>query len=159
MTGLVKKARKKLDDTRCLVSGRLRKDGCSVSMTDVAAPRLIIDLDRPGSPLGPNATRCDYLLIVDGKDGPGWVAPLELKRGRLHAGKVVRQLQAGAAAAESLIGSEDQTKFRPIAACGNAPKAERNELRKTINRIRLHGRTEAIRLVTCGDRLVQAFNL
>ena len=51
---LVKRVRDKLD-TRCLVNGRLKKEGCKVSMTGVTEPRLVVDFDKPGSPRRPDA--------------------------------------------------------------------------------------------------------
>ena len=45
--------------------GRLRKEGCKVSLNDAPEPRLIVDFDKPGSPLGQNQTRCDYLFVAD----------------------------------------------------------------------------------------------
>ncbi len=153
--GLVKKVREKLDSS-CLVVGRLTKEGCRLLMTGVTDSRLVVDLDKPGSPVHSGAPHCDYLFIADDESGVGWVAPLELKRGRLHADQVVKQLRGGAATAESLVPEAARITFRPVAACGSAPKAERNRLRSRNNRIRLHGRTEAVRLLSCGEQLVNA---
>lgn len=152
---LVKKVRDKLDAS-CVVTGRLTKDGCKLSMAGVTESRLVVDFDKPGAPQHPEAPHCDYLLIAEGENGLGWVAPLELKRGRLHADEVVRQLRAGAFAAESLVSEGDSVKFRPVAATGSTPKVERNRLRNRNNRIRLHGRMEAVRLLSCGDQLIKA---
>ena len=153
--GLVTKVREKLDSS-CLVVGRLTKEGCRLLMTGVTDSRLVVDLDKPGSPVHSDAPHCDYLFIADDESGVGWVAPLELKRGRLHAGEVVRQLRGGAATAERLVPETTPIAFRPVAACGSVPKAERNRLRSRSNRIRLHGRTETVRLLTCGGQLVKA---
>ena len=153
--GLLKKLRDKLASS-CLVAGRLTKEGCRVSMTGVTDSRLVVDLDKPGSPVRSDAPHCDYLFIADDENGVGWVAPLELKRGRLRADEVVRQLRGGAATAERLVPAAAPIAFRPVAACGNAPKAERNRLRSKHNRIQLHGRKEAVRLISCGESLVKA---
>ena len=153
--GLVKRVRDKLD-TRCLVGGRLKKEGCRVSMTGMPKPRLVVDFDKPGSPRRPGAPLCDYLFIAEDENGIGWVAPLELKRGRLHADEVVRQLREGAVAAETLVPEGEPIEFRPVAASGSTPKAERNRLRNKNSRIQLHGRTEAVRLLSCGEQLVKA---
>lgn len=155
MTGLVERAREKLD-ARCLVEGRLNKEGCRVLMTGAPAPRLVVDFDKPGSPRHPDAPHCDYLFIGEDVNGLDWVAPLELKRGRLHADEIVRQLQAGADAAERFVSESESIKFRPVAATGRTPKAERNRLRSKNNRIRLHGRMEMVRLLSCGEPLVRA---
>ena len=49
MTSIVEAVRDAFDQ-RTFVKSNLRKAGCRVRMTDVPEPRLIIDLDRPGSP-------------------------------------------------------------------------------------------------------------
>ena len=129
MTGLVERVRNRLD-TRCLVYGRLSKDGCKLSMAGAPEPRLIVDFDKPGSPLGPDVPRCDYLLIAHGIGSVGWVAPVELKRDSLHADEVVRQLQEGAYAAEKFISKKERIRFRPIAASSRTPKAERKKVER-----------------------------
>ena len=83
----------------------------------VPSPRIVVDFDNPGSPLGPSERRCDYLLVAEVKEeGGGWVVPLEMKNGRLRADHVVSQLQAGAAVAEKLVPAGLQVRFRPIAS-------------------------------------------
>ncbi len=124
-------------------------------MTDAPTPNLIVDFDRPGSPLGLGQTRCDYLFVAENDKGD-WIAPLELKRGCLQADEVVRQLQAGASAAEQLVSSNDSVRFRPVAASGSTPKAERDKLKNKRSKVRFHGQAEAIRLISCGASLVGA---
>ena len=154
MTGFVEKVRRALDP-RTLVQRRLKKNGCGVLMTDVPEPRLIVDLDKPGSPLASNATRCDYLVIAEDQQDIGLVALLELKRGQLHADEVVRQLQAGADAAEKLITQDEEVRFRPIAASNRVSKHERTRLKRVRSMVRFHGRKEPIRLMSCGAPLSQ----
>ena len=127
-----------------------------MSLAAAPKPHLIVDFDKPGSPLGPHETRCDYLFVAEGEGDIGWVAPLELKRGRLHAHEVVGQLQAGASAAEALVPPAEPIKLRPIAASGGRSKAERSRLKAKGSRIRFHRRLEAIRLMSCGAPLVAA---
>ena len=155
MTGLVENVRNTLDQ-RCLVNGGLKKRGCKVSIKGAPSPRLIVDFDKPGSPLGSHQTRCDYLFFAEDAEGLGWVAPLELKRGRLHADEVVRQLQAGACAAEELVSSNEPVTFRPVAASGRKSKAERNKLKSKGSRVWFHGRAKAVKLISCGAPLAGA---
>ena len=126
-----------------------------MSLAGAPEPRLIVDFDKPGSPLGSDSTRCDYLFVAEGSGGSGWVAPLELKKGRLRAGEVVRQLQAGARAAECLVPSGTPVAFRPVAVSGNVPKAERDRLKDKSSRIRFRECDEPVRWIRCGDSLVQ----
>ena len=155
MTALLERVRLALDPG-CLVRRGLNKDGCKILITNAPGPRLIVDFDKPGSPLAREATRCDYLLVAEGQQEFDWIAPLELKRGQLHADQVVRQLQAGASAAEKLVPRGEPVKFRPVAASGNASKHERKRLRNKGSMIRFHGHTEPVRLMSCGAPLVQA---
>ena len=155
MTGLVDTVRGKVPST-CLVVGRLKKEGCSVSLKDAPRRRLIVDFDKSGSPLGANDTRCDYLLVAEERGSTAWVAPIEIKRGRLDASEAVEQLRAGARVAEQLVPSPMRVDFRPVAASGGN-KAERAELRNRQNMIRFHGQTEYVRFLNCGERLIDAF--
>ena len=155
MTTLLGRVRNMID-TDCLVKGRLNKDGCKVVMTNAPAPRLIVDFDKPGSPLAEDVARCDYLLVAEDEHTHSWVAVLELKRGKLHAEQVVRQLQAGASAAEKFVSQEQKIAFRPIAASGSTAKHERAKLRQKANAITFHGNKELVRLMSCGARLAQA---
>ena len=79
----------------------------SVSLDGAPAPRVIVDFRQTG--IAARAVRSAVRLPVRGgrrTDRDGWVAPLELKRGRFHAGEFVRQLQAGATTAEKLVPRE-----------------------------------------------------
>ena len=156
MTGMVETVRGKVEST-CVISKGLRKEGCSVSLKDAPKPRLIIDLDKPGSPLGKNQTRCDYLFVADAQGNRGWVVPIELKKGRLDASKAVEQLKAGASVAEQLVPDTLTVNFRPAVASGGN-KAERAELRAERNIVRFRGSVEYVRLLKCGDKLINAFN-
>ena len=156
MTDLVNSVRIAVDP-RCLVR-KLRKQGCRISLAGAPAARLIIDFDKAGAPLPSSASRCDYLFVADAEYQYGWVAPLELMKGRLDAGKVVRQLQQGARVAERLISRTEPVMFRPVAVTGGSTsKAERYELKQRKS-IRLHGCKEAVRLLKCGAELVATFS-
>lgn len=158
MSGLVDAVRAKVSP-KCLAR-KCSRDGCGVSLKDAPESRLIIDFDKPCSPLGMQATRCDYLFIAESVDRSGdrsgWIAPLELQKGGLDASKVVKQLQAGARAAEKLVPRKKPVKFRPVAAFDGIHKAERNKLRSKNTKVRFHGHTELIRLIRCDAPLVQA---
>lgn len=155
MTALLEGVGREIDED-CLVKGGLNKDGCKIVMTGAPSSRLVVDFDKPGSPLAADATRCDYLLVAEGEHAHGWVAVLELKRGRLHAEQVVRQLRAGASAAEKLAPPSEAIRFRPIAASSSTPKHERTKLRNRTNAVRFHGHVEPVRLMSCGAKLVMA---
>ena len=145
-------------DPECLVSS-MRKEGCTVSLQGAPKERLIIDLDKPGAPVGGDGRRCDYLFIANGaQNETSWVAPLELKKGALRASDAVQQLQAGAEVAERLVPNGLRSAFRPTVAFGSIRKLERDALRAPRAKIAFRGRQEAIRLMKCGDRLVKALH-
>ena len=153
MSGLVQRVRANVDDS-CVVTG-MDKQGCRVSVDGAPSSRLIVDLDEDGSPLGPQDRRCDYLFFADADDGgDGWVATLELKRGRFHSGQFARQLQAGAAAAERIVPGNVAVRFRPVAVYGGGvTKAERLRWQRQPSRVRFRGKHELLRRMTCGQEL------
>lgn len=133
--------------------GNLRKGKCTVSLKDVPQPHLIVDFDKPGSPLGPNQTRPDYLFVAEISSQSEWVVPLELRGGKLDAGKVVRQLQAGAGLAEQMVSSKRSIRFRPIVASGAIRKAERLALKRRDRQVRFHNRRAYVHRIRCGKQL------
>ncbi len=149
MTGLVGKVRCKVD-CRCIVKGKLIKDGCRVVMTGAPTPNLVVDFDKPGAPLMLNEKRCDYLFVAEGNPAPDWVVVLELKGGALDAGQVVEQLRAGALAAEKLVGPKEAVRFRPI-VIGKVTKYERPKLKENV---KFHKHEEPIRWMSCGGELI-----
>ena len=144
-------------DSDAIVKGGLKKEGCKVSLRGAPDPRVVVDFDRPGSPLGEREAKCDYLLAAGGDRGSGWLVLLELKRGRLDAAQVVKQLRAGAGAAEDLVPVGVPVRFRPVAATGSTPKAERQKLRR-IGNIRFRGQQEDVRLMSCGAPIAEVLS-
>lgn len=61
------------------VADKVERPGCTICLSGTPRPRLFIDLDLPGSPLDPNAVRCDYLAFVDNVKQMPCVAPVEFK--------------------------------------------------------------------------------
>lgn len=152
MSGLVRRVRESVD-VGCIATA-ISKEGCGVSLDGTPTGRVIVDLDEPSSPLPPPNQRCDYLFAADATDGPGWVAPLELKGGRFDASEISGQLQAGARAAEQLVPQNVAVRFRPIAVIRRGShKAERQEARKKKNWVRFRGSARELRLMKCGQKL------
>ena len=150
MTGLVEEVAPNVD-ARCIVKRGLSKEGCAVVMTGMPQERLVIDFDKPGSPLQQDATRCDYLCIAEADNGDDWIVPLEVKRGGFKATVVAQQLQAGANVADQLVATAASFRFRAVAFSGNVRKAERLSLKRQS--VQFRGRREEIRRTRCGDRL------
>ena len=160
MTGTIAAVRAQLSKG-CVVR-RCQKNGCAVSLAEMPQPRLVVDLDKPGSPLGPAQTRCDYLFLAESSCSELWLAPIELKKGTVDAGKAIEQLQAGAQAAEGIIpplGAGIDVRFRPVLASGGGMhKAERDKLKTEANRVTFRGYSEAIRRIRCDAPLIDSFN-
>ena len=157
MTGLVEAVRGKVDKA-CVENKGLKKKGCKISLQGAPRLRLVINFDKPGSPLGQNQKRCDYLFVGEVPHKRGWIVPLELKRGGEDAtSQIVGQLQAGARAAEQLFSSNLTIIFRPVFASGGSMhKAQRTAMKKKINRVRFRDCYEPIRRLRCGDPLTRA---
>lgn len=134
------------------VTQRLERPGCRVYLSDTPKPRLLIDLDLPGSPLDEDSVRCDYLGFVDNVNRLFCVAPVEFKR--TWRENTVRQLQAGANEAEKHVPRDCEFSFRPIGVFERfSPKAARTSMRR---RVTFRGRSEPIRVIRCGDQLAKA---
>ena len=153
MANLVERIRESLPDG-CFATGRLRKQGCSVSLTGVPTPSITIDMDKPQAPVGQDETKCDYIFI--GGSGNVFLLPLELKRGKLDASDVARQLQAGANIADNrIIPKHELVQFQPVGVCGGKfHRAERRRLSQ--HKIRFRGKHSNVQLLKCGDLLVKA---
>ncbi|MCZ0943086.1 MAG: hypothetical protein OXJ53_08520 [Gammaproteobacteria bacterium] len=136
-----------------LVVRRCSKQGCKVPLQDSPQPRLVLDLDRPGSPLGKNETRCDYLIIGEHSSQTGWAVALELKRGKVHA-DVANQLQAGADLTDALVPKEANIDFTPVVA----GRGFHSNVKKTLANRKIQfrqGETPVV-LMSCGKPLANA---
>jgi hypothetical protein len=155
MVNLVGRIRDSLPDG-CIASGRLRKEGCSVSLKNAPAPWVAVDMDKPQAPVGDNETKCDYIFIGGCDDV--YLVPLELKRGKLDASTIVKQLRAGAnIAGDRIIPMRAQVQFLPVAVCGG--KIHRAEIRRLLqSRIRFRSQNSTVRLLKCNDQLIKALS-
>ena len=158
MTGLVAMVRSRVNDT-CITRGRIKKEGCLVSLRGRLEDRLIIDFDKPDAPRNQNQSRCDYLFIENIPGESGWVVPLELKRGRAEASEVVQQLQAGAEIAEKLVDDNLNVRFFPVIVSGSMNMAQRRTLKKPASRIRFHGKQAFADRIRCGAPLADALRI
>lgn len=138
---------------QCLTN-RIRKGRCSLKLHQAPSDRLIVDLDRPGAPIGNDEQRCDYLFFAEVMDERDWVAPIELKGGAIKATKVQGQLQSGVRAVERLVPHKMTVRLVPIVA-GTCPKAERKRL--GLRKVTFRGKATRIKLRPCSSALAAAF--
>ena len=154
MSHWLESLRENLDS--CCFASQCNKDNCSVFLTDTVQPQLIVDFDKPGSPIDQNKTRCDYLVAAESESGARWVAILEFKSGKFKNKKLGNQLSASARAMESCISYDPEVFFRPVLAGNGLGKSKRFEIRRI--KVNFHGREYRIQIISCGDKLSKAFN-
>lgn len=155
MTGFVNEFAEKYQNA-IETSRTLNKQGCRVPLENAPSPFVVIDLDKKGSPLARQDSRCDYLFISENQDGSCIFSPLELKKGALDAGKVVKQLQAGAGLLENHPTFSENAKLVPVAVSGKSTKAQLSRFAKSNYQVRFKGRFVKISHMKCGQNLADA---
>lgn len=148
MNGILAAVSKKVPES-CTASS-ISKEGCTVSLRGTPQSRLIIDCDRTGAPFAPGAPKCDYLLFAEMEGDTNLAAPIELKKGSVDVGASRNQLQAGAAAVESLIPAEFEVILLPLLVSGGVRKAGKKEAR---DKVRFRRGDIPIRRIRCGAPL------
>lgn len=140
----------------CCSADRCDKDGCKVSLEGAPPERVVIDMDCEELEIPDDQPRCDYLFIGE-QNNTTWVAPIELKSGRVGNVTTVRsQLDGGAKAANEWLAQGISFQFIPILAHGKS--IHRDDLKKLRSgKIQFHGKKRGISLIRCGDRLTKAF--
>lgn len=152
MTGIVDEYAKKYQSS-ITKSQTLNKEGCRVPLDNLSCSYVVIDMDKRGSPLSRQETRCDFLFISENQNGPCIFAPLEFKKGVLDAGKVVDQLQSCVNILEDQAGFAKNVKLLPIAVSGQNPKIQLSKLEKSNYHILFNGKPVKISHMRCGARL------
>lgn len=133
--------------------------GCSLSLSGVPTPNVLISMEHPASPVPFGQPHCDYLFVGgdDYASGGPWVAPIELTTGKKKAGELLAQIRGVTQVANSLLPREVTYRFIPIGAHrGGLHRDDIADLRKPANRISFRGRLRNVQLVRCGDRLATA---
>lgn len=136
-------------------TNRCEKDKCRIDLAEAPRVRVIVDMDCNVLPIPPAEKRCDYLFVgEDHKET--WVAPIELKSGRLSVSAVLEQLEGGAGMANRWLPQGVTLQFVPVLAHGK--KIHRNDLRALrAEKLRLRGQRKGIAVIKCGDQLIKAF--
>ena len=136
----------------CLVN-RAQAQGCSVNLAGSPRPHMLIGMDCQDLGLSQNI-RCDFIFVSD--DG-NWVAPMELKQGKIRATEVVRQLRAGARFADQVVPKNTEVNFLPVAVHGGkVHRIERRSLQRKASQIQFRGKPEIVKLIKCGRPLAGA---
>lgn len=113
--------------------------------------RILVDMDCDALSIPNNWKRCDYLFVGE-ESNETWVAPIELKSGRLSVSAVSVQLEGGTRMANMWLPQGVTLQFAPVLAHGK--KIHRNDL-KTLRakKLQLRGQRKGIAVIKCGDQL------
>ncbi len=147
---------KRKTDPRCHAT-ECCDSGCSLEMSGLPAPNILIDLESKFANVPFGQTHCDFLFLGGEDDGAGpWFAPIELTIGRKRASRFLRQIEGGVKYAENLLLKEVPYRFVPIAV-GKSNRRRGGVLsafRKECNRIEFRGSLVYVTVADCGDALV-----
>jgi hypothetical protein len=132
-------------ETRC------DKDGCRIDLTGAPPMSVLVDMDCDALSIPNNWKRCDYLFVGEERNAT-WVAPIELKSGRLSVSQVLEQLEGGARTANIWLPQGVSFQLAPVLAHGKT--IHRNDLKVLrARKIQLRGQRRRTALIKCGDPL------
>ena len=124
------------------------RDGCRVSLKDVPRERIVVDADKAFEAHGRGGKRCDFILFVLGGGGKLVVAPIEVKSGRVDVSDALKQLQEGAAFAESFVSEACGAVCRPVLIHGSGiHKADREKFER--KKVQFHRVNLAVKTGRC----------
>ena len=125
-------------------------------MQDAPANRIVVDLDCEPLKRATDRERCDYLFVGEEAEKV-WVAPIEMKGGRVEAEKVIGQLQEGAHTLGEWLPAGCNIRFVPVLVHnGGIHKRDTKRLRR--ERIRLRNYQRQTVFIRCGQPLRKALN-
>ena len=117
---------------------------------------VLVDMDCNALSIPNNWKRCDYLFVGEERNAT-WVAPIELKSGRLSVSQVLEQLEGGARMANIWLPQGVSFQLAPVLAHGKT--IHRNDLRVLRSRkIQLRGQRRGTALIKCGEQLTKALS-
>ena len=133
---------------------RCNKDRCRIDLAEAPSIRVIVDMDCDALSIPDDWKRCDYLFVGE-ESNETWVAPIELKSGRVSVSVVLEQLEGGIRIANMWLPQGVTLQFAPVLAHGK--KIHRNDL-KTLRakKLQLRGQRKGIAVIKCGDQLTKA---
>lgn len=157
----LERLRDRLDD-RCIVTECTDSNsGCSVSLGRLSPECLALSCDLPGTPFDRTRVHPDFLVIAAPSCDEAWVALVEMKTGRRHILRAVRQLCEGARAVEQIVPPNLARKivFRPVLVTDQTLGRQVEEkLRRPENKIGFHNiQPESVRWIVCDAHLADVF--
>lgn len=149
----------------CCVMTINKKKGDTISKINLKSETgdwLVIDFDKPGSPLKMADTRPDYLFVSDrggvkmikGQTNPGRLVPIEMSQGRSkNLRKLSSQLQAAINWVESVLDEKHKPTLVPIFV-GTMNHHVWNQLkRRSEYRVAFRGQKVTIRRINSGNSI------
>ena len=136
---------------------RCNKDRCGVELAEAPSMRVIVDMDCDVLSIPNNWKRCDYLFVGEDQNET-WVAPIELKSGRLSVSAVSEQLEGGTRMANMWLPQGVTLQFAPVLAHGKT--IHRNDLKSLrVKKLQLRGQRKGIAVIKCGEQLTKALGV
>jgi len=152
MNGTVAEMARIVPDSCCTT--RCDKDKCRVDLAKAPQLRVIVDMDCDALSIPPTEKRCDYLFVGEAYNTT-WVAPIELKSGRLSVSEVLEQLEGGTQMANKWLPPGVSFQFVPVLA--HSRTIHRNDLRTLrAKKLQLRKQKRGIAVINGGDPLTKA---
>ena len=131
--------------------------GCGLSLTGLSDPYILLNLESDKSPVDKTKRHCDFLLVgMPNRAGTEWVVPIELTRNQHKTAEYsVEQLSGGSATADKLLPRRANVRIKGVVGQRGLHRYEFDLLRKM--RVPFRGRCGRIRILSCGDDLLNAF--
>lgn len=132
--------------SRCQV-GQCARDSCSVRVRGYLEKYVLVNIDCSALGIPRDEIRCDYILVAEITQTT-WIAPIELKSGRIKGAHARSQLEAGAVLLDSWLPEDALCRFVPILARKREPHPlDLAQLRQGVN---FRGKKVQIVLLDCG---------
>ena len=117
---------------------------------------VLVDMDCNALSIPEDWKRCDYLFVGEERNAT-WVAPIELKSGRLSVSQVLEQLEGGARMADRWLPQGVSFQLAPVLAHGKT--IHRNDLKALRDKkLQLRGQRKGIAVIKCGEQLTKALD-
>ncbi len=139
-------------------SVRCYDSGCELHLNGLDGPYILLNLENRYAPVDRRTRHCDFLLVgLPNNAGTEWVIPIELTRSKDKSPEyIVSQLHGGARVADRLLPPRANVRFKAVVGQKGLHRDEFNRLRKM--RVKFRNRCGRIRVLTCGDEVLDALS-
>lgn len=126
-------------------------EGCTISMTDIPAARIVVHVEREFDARSPNEKRCDRLLFYVNATKKLVAVPIELKRGKARESEVIEKLENSLKFAANLVPTPItlKTVYVPLLFHGRGINWTNPKRRKQLS-LSFRGRNLQVLIGHCG---------